>query len=165
MVMEMTTNQRGAIAEAEICAAAVRMHYGVLLPRTEGGRYDLVLDDGEQLLRVQCKWARRHGDVIAVRLRTSRLTPGGYVTTDYSPTEVDAVGVYCPDLDRCYLIPIRDVAGRSGVHLRLGPTRNNQATGVKWAAQYEFGAIAQLGERCHGMAEVGGSSPPGSIGT
>ncbi len=26
----------------------------------------------------------------------------------------------------------------------------------------EFGAIAQLGERLHGMQEVGGSIPPGS---
>jgi PD-(D/E)XK endonuclease len=119
--------------------------------------------DGERLLSVECKWARRHGDVIVVRLRTSRYTPkNGYVRTDYTADEVDAVGVYCPDLDRCYLIPIADVAHRSGVHLRRGPARNNQATGLKWAQQYEFGAIAQLGERCHGMAEVGGSSPPGS---
>ncbi len=160
--MDRTPSQKGAIAEAEINAAAVRLHFGVLLPTTEGHRYDLVLDDGTRLWRVQCKWARRHGDVIVVRIRTSRLTPSGYVRTDYTADEVDAVGVYCPDVDRCYLIPIADVADRSGVHLRLGPARNNQASGVKWAAQYEFGAIAQLGERRHGMAEVEGSSPSGS---
>jgi hypothetical protein len=31
------------------------------------------------------------------------------------------------------------------------------------AAQYELGAIAQLGERRHGMAEVEGSSPSSSM--
>ena len=33
---------------------------------------------------------------------------------------------------------------------------------AKCAASDEFGAIAQLGERLHGMQEVGGSIPPGS---
>jgi hypothetical protein len=161
-VVEMTPSQKGAIAEAEIQAAAVRLHWGVLLPTTEGHRYDLALDDGNRLLRVQCKWARRRGDVIWVRIRTSRFTPSGYVTTVYTRDEVDAIGVYCPDVDRCYLIPIGDVEGQGFLHLRLAPTRNNQATGVKWAAQYEFGAIAQLGERLAGSQKVGGSSPPGS---
>jgi prevent-host-death family protein len=32
------------------------------------------------------------------------------------------------------------------------------------ASEYELGAVAQLGERCHGMAEVTGSSPVSSTG-
>jgi hypothetical protein len=51
------------------------------------------------------------------------------------------------------------VAGKTYIHLRLTPARNNQRTGVTMAADYEFGAVAQLGERRHGMAEVRGSSP------
>jgi len=50
------------------------------------------------------------------------------------------------------------------IHLRLGPTRNNQRLGVKMAAAYELGAIAQLGERSAGSRKVEGSSPSSSMG-
>jgi hypothetical protein len=54
------------------------------------------------------------------------------------------------------------VAGRRAIYLRLEPARNNQEAAINFAAEYEFGAIAQLGERRHGMAEVVGSSPTSS---
>jgi prevent-host-death family protein len=51
-------------------------------------------------------------------------------------------------------------AGRNAVHLRIEPARNNQRASLNWAAAFEFpGAVAQLEERRHGMAEVRGSSP------
>ncbi len=60
-------------------------------------------------------------------------------------------------------MPIEEVAGRSMVHLRLVPARNGQRVRVKMASEYELGAVAQLEERRHGMAEVRGSSPLSSI--
>jgi hypothetical protein len=53
----------------------------------------------------------------------------------------------------------------------LAPTRNNQRDKIRWAGDFRLcgytcatrGAIAQLGERLHGMQEVAGSSPAGSI--
>ncbi len=74
------------------------------------------------------------------------------------------MAVYCNDLDRCYLLPIDLVAGRSVVHLRLGQTRNNQRAALNWAADYEFrGAVAQLAERSHGIRKAEGSNPFSSI--
>ena len=46
----LTTNQKGAIAEAEIAAAAVRTGVPVLRPMAEHGRYDLVFEIGRSLL-------------------------------------------------------------------------------------------------------------------
>jgi prevent-host-death family protein len=48
-------------------------------------------------------------------------------------------------LDRGYLIPIADIAGRNAVHLRVAPARNNQVGAVNMANAYELGAVAQLG--------------------
>ena len=77
---------------------------------------------------------------------------------------------YCPQLRTCYLLPFDVIGSRVHVQLRIGPSRNNQSSGINWAKDYEFdatiprlGAVAQLGERCHGMAEARGSSPLGSI--
>ncbi len=157
--MELTPSQKGAIAEAHITAAAIELGIGVLRPLAEGGRYDLVFDLHGTLQRVQCKWGRLVGDVIVVQTGTSRLTPRGYVRTTYAADEVEAVAVYCHELKRCYHVPIELVAGRQQLHLRLAPARNNQRQGVTMAADHELGAVAQLGERRHGMAEVRGSIP------
>jgi prevent-host-death family protein len=160
-------NHKGNVAEAAIAAAAVKLGIEVLRPQLEHGRYDLVFEIGSRFLRVQCKWARleREGSVVYVQLASSRHTPGGYVRTTYSADEIDAVAVYCEDLDECYLLPIDLVAGRNALHLRLKSTRNGQRAALNWAADYRLGAIAQLGERLTGSQEVGGSSPPGSTET
>jgi hypothetical protein len=157
------TTWKGSLAEAAITMAAVRLGYVVLRPLTEGRRYDLVIDIGPRLLRVQCKWARHRGNVVVVDTSTRRLTPSGYVQTTYSADEIDGIAAYCDDLDRCYFLPITLAAGRRGFHLRLAPAANNQLLAIHWARDYEFGAIAQLGERHTGSVEAGGSSPPSSI--
>src|SRR5215210_5614481 len=157
------TSLKGAIAETAIAAAAVEMGIFVLRPLVEGRRYDLMFDVDHRLYRVQCKWGRRKEGVIVVHTGTCRLTPSGYVRTTYGREEVDGIAVYCADTDECYYLPIDEVAGRSVVHLRLRPTANSQVISVKYASEYTLhGAIAQLGERRHGMAEVVGSSPTSS---
>ncbi len=165
--MELTPSQKGAIAETAITAAATELGVTVLRPINEGVRYDLVFDLHPRLLRVQCKWARRLGDVVVLPARTCRYGPSGKsIRTIYSEDEIDAVAGYCPDLRHCFLAPISVVAGRSMLHLRLAPARNNQKQLTHAAADYDLakmidqlGAVAQLGERRRGTAEARGSSP------
>ena len=161
----MNPSQKGAVAEMAIAAAAVKAGIRVLRPLAEGGRYDLAFEVAGRFVRVQCKSAPRRGDVIVVRTGTSRLTPRGYVRTVYSASEVDAIGIFCPDNDECYLVPISELNGQATLSLRLAPAVNGQQLAIKYAEQYRLnGAIAQLGERLAGSQKVGGSSPPGSIG-
>lgn len=151
--------------------AALETQYEVYRPAIEGCRYDLIFDTGDRLLRVQCKWSPLHGDVVVIRSYSSRRAKDGLVRRAYVLGDFDALAAYCPELARCYLIPWEAINGLSQLHLRIAPARNNQRAGVRLASHYEFGAtiaqtklgpIAQLGERCHGMAEVVGSSPTGS---
>jgi hypothetical protein len=153
---------KGAIAEAAIASHAIQLGIVVLRPLVEGRRYDLVFDVDHRLYRVQCKWAPKRGAIIDVRLATCRHTPRGYVFSTYDRSEIDAVAVYCQELKRCYWLPIDMVAGRRAIHLRLEPAVNNQGAAINFAADYELGAIAQLGERVTGSHEVGGSNPPSS---
>jgi prevent-host-death family protein len=164
----MNPNVKGAVAEQAIVLAATKLRVPVWRPVAEHGRADLLLEIAGYLLRVQVKWGRLspRGDVVIVQLRTSRHTPKGYVHSTYTESEVDLIAVYCGDLNRCYLLPISLVAGMKQIHLRLEPTRNRQRACITLADDFDFdGAIAQLGERCHGMAEVAGSSPASSTGS
>ncbi len=159
----LTPNDKGNIAEAEIVAAATRLGVGVLRPMMEHARYDLAFELGDRLLRIQCKWARLDGQVVVVHLAGFRYTATGHVRRRYTPDEIDAVAAYCDELDRCYLIDADVIDGMSALHLRLTPPRNGQRACLNWAADYELaGAIAQLGERRRGTAEVAGSSPASS---
>jgi hypothetical protein len=142
-VSELTPTQKGAAAEAAITATVIQLGLTVLRPLCEGRRYDLVIDLEPELLRVQCKLAKRLDGVLSVNLTTNRLTPGGYVSTSYTSAEVDAIAAYSPELNRSFLIPIGDASGRRVIHLRLDPTRNNQVEGIRWADDYELDATIQ----------------------
>ena len=161
----MDTNVKGPVAEQAIVLAATRLGVPVLRPIADHGRVDLAFDVAGRLWRVQCKWGRLSpsGDVVIVRLLSSACTPRGYVLTTYTEHEVDLLGIYCGELDRCFLLPICRVAGRAEINLRLSPPRNRQRACINLADDFDFeGAIAQLGERLHGMQEVAGSSPASS---
>ena len=155
------SNHKGNAAELAIAKEAARLGIDVLKPLTEHGRYDLALDVQGTIIRIQCKWGRRAGDVIQVRISSSYHSPTkGYVKATYDAKEVDAIGVYCESLDRCYLLPIARVAGQTMVNLRIGPAQTSQRAALPWATQCEFpGAVAQLEERVAGSDEVRGSSP------
>ncbi len=141
------------------------MGLSVFAPLTEHERYDLIIGIKGRLLRVQCKWASCQGEIVYVRLQSSRHSPTrGYIVKTYDRAEIDAVAVYCGELQRCYLLPVDLVAGQGTVHLRLTKAKNNQRAALNWATDYEFrGAIAQLEERLTGSQEVVGSSPTSSI--
>jgi PD-(D/E)XK endonuclease len=154
----LTTDQKGAVAELAIAKAAADLGIGVWGPYTVE-RYDLIFDLRPRLLRVQCKWANRREDVISVPCYRNRRNRDGLLRQYYSADEIDAYAAYCPDLDRCYFLPIGTFANRIVIQLRLAPTKNNQKLGINWAKDYEFvatlahpGAVAQLGERCAGSA-------------
>src|SRR2546423_4909215 len=166
----LSTDQKGNIAEAAVALSAAKLGFDVYRPITEGGRYDLIIDSGERLLRVQCKWAARHGDVIVLRSYSARRAVGGkQINRHYTRDEVDMFAAYSQDLDQCYLLPPELWERRRYVHLRVSPTLNNQSRGIHWAKDFElaatlagFGAVAQLGERLAGSQKVTGSSPVGS---
>jgi prevent-host-death family protein len=157
----LDTNGKGLIAELEIELTAVRCGVPVLRPQ-EHSRCDLAFDVGGRIWRVQCKWGRLNAqrDVIVVSTAGARLSPRGWVHTPYDESVVDLFGVYCGDLDCSYLIPVSRVAGQYQLHLRLTPPRNGQRACITLVEDFAFqGAVAQLGERRHGMAEARGSSP------
>jgi hypothetical protein len=126
-----TPSEVGARAEAAVAAALVKAAMVVYVPLFGSyGRVDLIADDGGKLVRVQCKTARLVGDVLI--FSTCSNTGAERKTYD---GEVDVFGVYSPDLDQVFLVPVADAPSRE-CYLRIGPTRNGQAAGVRWASAY-----------------------------
>jgi hypothetical protein len=139
VLLELTTNQKGLVAETAIIHEAVKLGVGVARP-LDDKRYDLILDFDGELVRVQCKWAKRCGDVVVVRCYSCRRAADGLRRRPHTSNETDAIAAYCREVERCYLIPAIVFSGRTQLHLRLERSKNNQTARVNWARNYEFGA-------------------------
>lgn len=141
--MEHNPNHKGNVAELAIATEAANLGLSVLKPLTEHEVYDLALDLGERIWRVQCKWATFKGDVVHVHVGRCRTSRRGYVRSTYCKGEIDALAAYCQPLGRCYLLPEEMVVGRYAIQLRTSPARNNQRAAINFAKDYELGAVAQ----------------------
>lgn len=114
----------------------------ILLPFGGGnGRYDMVIDDSGTFYRVQCKTGRldHSGSVVEFNAASSTYHyygGKGREWRDYRG-QVEYFGVYCPQINKAYLVPV-DVVGKTGGKLRLTETKNNQLKNVHWAKDYEI---------------------------
>ena len=96
--------------------------YCVLAPFGENTRYDLAIDDGSRLARVQCKTGRlRRGAIVFKTSSTYGHHPNPRVIKRDYLDEVDFFAVFCPETGGVYLIPIEDMPNRSMVQLRVEP--------------------------------------------
>jgi hypothetical protein len=72
-----TTQRKGDIATSRAIATFTAMGFDVSIPLTESAAYDLVVDDGSRLARVQCKFANDRRRQVDLRRIHSNST--GYV--------------------------------------------------------------------------------------
>jgi hypothetical protein len=116
--------------------------FAVLVPFGENTRYDLVIDDGAKIARVQCKTGRlRKGAVLwSMCSNYGHQKNPRVVHRDYQG-EVDYFGVFCPETQGVYLIPLADVPMLRQGSLRVMPPKNNQQKFIRGARQYEIGRV------------------------
>jgi hypothetical protein len=132
--------------------------YSVFVPFGENTRYDLVIDDGVGLARVQCKTGRlREGTVFFRTCSSYAHHPNPKILKRDYQGEVDFFGVFCPETAGVYLIPIEDIAATHRAGLRVLPTRNRQRKKIRWAADYEIAEVA-ITAGLRAPAGAGGSS-------
>jgi hypothetical protein len=116
--------------------------YDVSVPFGENTRYDLVVDDRERLLRVQCKTGRLYDGVIVFRTASSYAHhPNPKPRQRHYEGQVDAFAVHCPRTGAVYLIPIEDLP-KEAASLRVDPPRNGQRKLIRFAADYEVANVS-----------------------
>lgn len=138
---------------------ALRMKgFDVALPFGENTRYDLILDDGSALLRVQCKTGRIRNGAVVFRTASSYYHhPNEKPTQRHYRGQVDRFAVYCPQTRGVYLIPIDGLPSESAC-LRVDAPLNGQRKRVRFAADYEIASIDCDTER-HGPTRANLEAP------
>lgn len=116
----MNTKKQGDIGVAAAILYYTKKGYTVSVPLGDSARYDLVVDKGNEVYRVQVKttnYTSPHG-VPILNLRTSGGNQSGAgISKLISASETDLVFGYCLVDDTMYEFPVEVVAGKVAVHL------------------------------------------------
>ncbi len=125
----------GNVSESIVLGAYLDAGFTVSIPFGTGASYDLVVDTGTFLCKIQVKTAWIKKDCVVYK--SQRRQPGaGLTRRKYKKGEVDYFAVYCPNMKTLYAISAED-HGVQG-NLRLNPTKNGQSKFIRWAADYSW---------------------------
>jgi hypothetical protein len=138
------TSGVGEVARMQVMAAVARLGKTLLIPFSDFSRYDFVFEDEDgRFFRVQCKNGRlRKGAVTFFPCSADSRSQEGHCIRRAYTHQVEYLGVYCPDNDKVYLIPVSEVTNGQ-CSLRVEPPRNGQKTRIRWAREYEIGEGVQ----------------------
>ena len=139
----LSSKQKGDIGETTVILEALKRGYRVCNTVGDNARYDLIIDDGEKLAKVQVKSVFTEADTITVSLSSVSYDKDtgkpGRKANIYDSSEIDyilAVTVYDGNI---YKIPPEMLNGLTkSVKLRRTPTSHEQRKGVNWAHRYRW---------------------------
>lgn len=133
--MPRNSKDRGDETEARVIHELVSCGYSVSLPFGDNNKYDLVLDAGGELYRIQCKtgWTTKKG---TMRFNThSQTTRNGEYHESTYHGDIDAFLVRHPETEKLYWINIDD-ATEQKMELRFEADIDHPS--INWAQEYEF---------------------------
>jgi hypothetical protein len=139
VVTVLSTKTKGQITEAAIALSLLRKGLTVLTPYGENQPYDLVIEESPKIFKtVQCKTGRYKNGVVEFNLYSvvRNKETKRYKKVNYSQN-IDYFGVYCAELEKCYLVPASSLPSGVGI-LRIEERLNNGGSPSKWAKEYEI---------------------------
>lgn len=124
----------GDETEAKIISAAIGAGYSVAIPFGDNDKYDLVLDDGDELLRIQCKTAWENKSQ-TIRFNThSQTTKSGSYHEETYQEKIDAFLVRYPASEQLFWVDADDATDQK-MELRFDGTIDHPS--INWASEYE----------------------------
>jgi len=130
----MDPKTKGELSEAKVLSRLMELGDTVLTPFGENCDYDLVIDDGVELRRVQVKTGRMEDGKVVASLSRTRVNSKGSTRKNYDDGSIDAFVIYCHDNDAAYWVDLED-AGKVQISIRVDPPherhRNNR--NINWA--------------------------------
>jgi hypothetical protein len=138
LTAKATRKQKGDLAELVVASDLRRRGCTIAIPFGEDSDYDLVVDHGGALERVQVKYVESDGKAINVHCRSQSLTNGKVRRVKrYTKSMIEWLAVYDRTTDCCYYIPASELGdGRRMLTLRLTPPGNSQRVGIRFARDY-----------------------------
>lgn len=132
----MSTNDVGNVSESLVLAAYINAGFCVSVPFGNGCSYDLVVDTGSRLYKIQVKTGWRQQGCLNFKGQRRVRESGHSGMRRYKAGEVDFFAVCSPPDGKIYVVPF-EAMGAYG-RLRLDPVLNGQRKFIRWAADFTW---------------------------
>lgn len=132
----------GERSEGMVLAALLRAGEQVLVPFGDNQRYDLVVDRGDHMLRLQVKTGRlvtrgsRSGTIAFPTCSSQAHRRNGVGGRRDYAGQADYFGVYCPETDGVYFVPVSACGRREAVLRVTPPVRQLRRVSLRWARDH-----------------------------
>lgn len=137
-MVELSTKQKGNITEMQCAIALMQKGYKISFPYGEDCKYDMIVDTGSKLYRVQCKTASplaNKEDGFKFKTRSTIITTHGAKASSYSEDDIELFATMYEG--KCYIVPVQD-CGNNEKTLRFHYPSNGQRKGISLAENYEL---------------------------
>jgi len=125
----------GDQTEVAILQQLIEYGYSVSLPFGDNDKYDLIVDSGTELYRVQCKTAwQNKPDTIRFNTHSQTTRDGEYHESTYEDA-VDAFIVRYPENGTLYWVDVADATSQK-MELRFDADIDHPS--INWAIEFEF---------------------------
>lgn len=132
----MSTIEVGNISESLVLAAYINEGFDVSVPFGNGCPYDLIVDTGRQLIKVQVKTGWQSNGCLLYKCQRRVKDSNQNCMRRYREGEVDFFAIYFPVTNSIYVVPLAE-AGRYG-RLRVAPVMNGQQKLIRWASDFSW---------------------------
>lgn len=128
----------GDTTETAALHELTRHGYPVSVPFGDNAKYDLVVDDGKRLLRVQCKTAwENQPETIRFNTHSQTTKDGEYHETTYDGA-IDAFFVRYPETGQFYWVDVEDAPSKK-MDLRFDAEIDHPS--INWASAFAFSGV------------------------
>ena len=128
----MRTFELGNYSESVVLTAYLKQGFTVSIPFGSGASYDLLVDTGLHIYKIQVKTAWISNGIL--KYKSQRRQPKVEKRIPYKISEVDYLAIHCPANNSLYGIHIKNHP--TGGWLRLEPVKNGQSKRIRWASDY-----------------------------
>ena len=126
------TIAKGIEAQLKAETRANELGFIVSKPTTDCCRYDMIIDNGSCLKRIQVKYCNHEclSSSGSVQVNLRKYSINGKERPFYSSDEVDAVIIYIKPIDKLCYFDIKEIGNRKSITIRYLPSKNNQAKNI-----------------------------------
>lgn len=118
--LDLSTKFKGTVTELQVQTYLLSKGYNISVPVCEESKYDLILDTGKQLLKIQIKTARlaaNNQNSITFNCRSTCCNTRENHKRGYSKEEIDYFATYWND--QVYLVPVGEVSSQKTLHFNI----------------------------------------------
>lgn len=133
----LSKTKKGEVAEQIVETELALRGYTVLQPR-ENERYDLAIEDGGKLLRIQVKTGyereRSPGRIVFDTSNNNTQRSEVNISKNYTSEQIDYFAVYSEITDEVYIVPVEET-GTSEMTIRYDNPQKTDPN-INWAEEY-----------------------------